>query len=171
MRLRKWVIIMEKVFESENLYYVKVNRELINDYLNMINDREIRKLISDKSFVEITYDQELEWVNEKLNNNSVVFSIIEKETNEFVGNIELMNIRSNIGELGISISSNKQNKHYGTESIKAMINYIYENKIVEELDLNVFNFNERAIHCYEKIGFVKDGIGITENDIHMKYKK
>jgi len=162
---------MEKVFESENLYYVKINKELINDYLNMINDKEVRKLISDKPFEEVTYEGELEWINDKLKDNSVVFSIMEKETNEFVGNIELMNIRSNIGELGISITSNKQNKHYGTEAIKSMINYIYINKIVEELDLNVFNFNERAIHCYEKIGFVKDGVGITENDIHMKYKR
>ena len=82
-----------------------------------------------------------------------------------------MNIRSNIGELGISITSNKQNKHYGTEAIKAMINYIYENKIVKDIYLSVFNFNKRAIHCYEKIGFVKDGIGKTEKDIHMKYKR
>lgn len=162
---------MDKVFESDNLYYVKVSKELINDYLNMMNDKEVRKFISDKPYEEATYEGELEWINDKLKDNSVIFSIIEKETNEFVGNIELMNIRSNIGELGISITSNKQNKHYGTEAIKAMINYIYENKIVKDIYLSVFNFNKRAIHCYEKIGFVKDGIGKTEKDIHMKYKR
>ena len=54
----------EIIFESEHIYYVKVNKDLINDYLNMINDKEVQRFISKKEYT-ITYDSELEWVNKK----------------------------------------------------------------------------------------------------------
>ena len=157
------------LFESDRLYYIKLNFDLINDYLIMMNDKKVRKFISEKTYGEVSHDQEYEWVNKKLIDNNIIFSIIEKETDQFVGNIELMHIRNNIGELGIALTSNKQNNHYGLEAINAFIQYINKNHIVKDIELNVFNFNKRAIHCYEKAGFVKNGKGKTGKDIHMIY--
>ena len=69
----------EIIFESENILYVKINENLINDYLIMVNDPEVQKGISRKAKI-YTYEQELEWVKEKLNADSIIFSMIEKET-------------------------------------------------------------------------------------------
>ena len=33
----------KKVFESENIYYIKLNKTLIEEYLKMINDPEVSK--------------------------------------------------------------------------------------------------------------------------------
>ncbi len=35
------------------------------------------------------------------------------------------------------------------------------------MELNVYATNLKAIHCYEKVDFVKDGIGEIESKIHM----
>lgn len=160
----------EIVFESEHIYYVKVNKNLINDYLNMINDKDVQKFISKKEYT-ITYDSELEWVNKKLDNKEIIFSMIEKETGKFIGNIGIEDINNNIGELGISITRDMQDKHYGTESIKALIEYAYNVLKLEGMELNVYSTNPRAIHCYENVGFIKDGIGKEPDDIHMSLKK
>ena len=160
----------EIIFESENILYVKINENLINDYLIMVNDPEVQKGISRKAKI-YTYEQELEWVKEKLNADSIIFSMIEKETNEYIGNVEIMKIIENVGEIGIAITSLKQNKHYGQEAMKSIINYALNIMNLENVDLNVYKTNPRAIHCYEKVGFIRDGVGKAEEDIHMIYKK
>ena len=48
---------METVFESNNIKYVKLSYDLIDDYLKMINDVSIKSLVS-KKYYEITYDEE-----------------------------------------------------------------------------------------------------------------
>ncbi len=154
------------VFESENILYVRLNEKLINDYLIMINDPEVANKISYK-IRTYTYEDELNWVKLKLQENAICFSMIEKSTGDFIGNIEILEINNNIGELGITITPKKQNQHYGTESIKAMLKYAYEKLNLDGIDLNVYATNLRAIHCYEKIGFIKDGQGKTDQDIHM----
>lgn len=160
----------EIVFESENIIYVKLNEKLINDYLIMVNDPEVANKISHKVRT-YTYEDELEWLKLKLQEKAMCFSMIEKQTGEFIGNIEIMKINNNIGELGIAITPKKQSKHYGTESIKALLNYAYEKLDLDGMDLNVYSTNSRAIHCYEKIGFVIDGQGKTADDLHMINKK
>lgn len=166
VRMNKYEII----FESENILYIKINESLINDYLIMVNDPEVQKGISRKAKI-YTYEQELEWVKEKLNEDKAIFSMIEKETNEYIGNVEIMKIIENVGEIGITITPLKQNKHYGQEAIKSIINYALNIMNLENVDLNVYKTNPRAIHCYEKAGFIRDGVGKTEEDIHMIYKK
>ena len=97
--------------------------------------------------------------------------MIEKETNEYIGNVEIMNIMENVGEIGIAITPLKQNKHYGQEAMQSIINYALNIMNLENVDLNVYKTNSRAINCYEKVGFIRDGAGKTEEDIHMIYKK
>lgn len=159
------------VFESKNILYVKLNEGLINDYLVMINDPEVANKISHK-IRTYTYEDELNWLKSKLQEKAICFSMIEKHSGNFIGNIEIMKINNNIGELGITITPKKQNKHYGTESIKAMLNYAYEELNLDGVELNVYSTNPKAIHCYEKIGFIADGKGKIDEDIHMIiYKK
>lgn len=160
----------EIIFESGNILYVKINENLINDYLIMVNDPEVQKGISRKAKI-YTYEQELEWVKEKLNEDATIFSMIEKETNEYIGNVEIMKIIENVGEIGIAITPLKQNKYYGQEAMKSIINYALNIMNLENVDLNVYKTNPRAINCYEKVGFIRDGVGKTEEDIHMIYKK
>lgn len=162
---------MEKyniVFDSERINYVNLSYDLIDDYLNMVNDKEISKFISKKDRT-YTYEQEEQWVNEKLKENALVFSMLEKGTNKFIGNIEILSINNNIGELGIAITREMQDKHYGTESIKRFIEYGYNELKLDGFNLDVFNTNKRAIHCYEKLGFIS--IENEEEDIHMVLKK
>ena len=160
----------EIVFESERIYFIKVTEKLVHEYLDMVNDIEVQKYISHER-KRFNLDAEIEWIKEKLNRNAIVFSMIEKDTNEFIGNIEIMRISNNVGEMGIAITQNKQDKHYGQEAIKRLIDYAFEQLELDGLELNVFNFNPRGIKCYEKVGFIKDGVGKTEEDIHMIFKK
>ena len=155
------------VFESENIFYIKLNEKLIDDYLVMVNDMEVASNISHKVHT-YTYDEELNWLTLKLQEDALCFSMIEKETKEFIGNIEIMHINHRIGELGIAITPKKQGRHYGTESIKALLKYAYQELDLDGMELNVYKTNQKAIHCYEKIGFVIDGKGKTEEDLHMK---
>lgn len=158
------------VFESDNILYVKLSENLIDDYLEMVNNPDIAKMITKKVRI-FTYEQELEWIKEKLDENACIFSMIEKTTDEYIGNIEIMNINNNSGEIGICITASKQNKHYGTEAMKRIVEYGYSTLNLDCLELNVYSTNPRAIHCYEKVGFLNVGVGKIEDDIHMVLKK
>ena len=165
------------LFESDNIYYINVNKGLVNDYLEMVNNPDVSKFISLKNRI-FTYDNEVEWIDNKLSNDKIVFSMIEKVSNKFIGNIELMEINNNIGELAICITPNMQNKHYGQEAINRFIKYCFEKLRLDNIELSVYSHNEKAIYLYKKLGFVeyKRDINVgTYNgqfidDIYMKYE-
>ena len=37
---------MEKIFESENINYINITEDLVDEYLLMVNDKKIQKMIS-----------------------------------------------------------------------------------------------------------------------------
>ena len=160
---------MKILFESEHINFVNVSEDLIFDYLEMVNDIEVQKYISNNRHA-YTYEDEVNWVDRKLKEKALVFSMIEKDTDEFIGNIEIMDIKNNVAEMGISITRRKQDKHFGEESIKRLIKYAFETLNLDALELNVFDFNPRGIRCYEKCGFKKDGLKGKSGEIHMIIK-
>lgn len=76
------------IIESERINFINVSTDLANDYLDMLNDRETSRYLSLKER-KYSYDGEIKWIKEKLDNKDIIFSMIEKETGEFIGNIEL----------------------------------------------------------------------------------
>ena len=164
------------VFESKNICFININKNLVNDYLEMVNNPEVSKYISLKNRI-FTYDDELKWIENKLLNKKKVFSMIEKNSNKFIGNIELLEVNNNIGELAICITQTMQNKHYGSESIIRFIKYCLEELRLDNIELSVYSHNEKAINLYKKLGFVEYkrdvNVGIYNgqiiDDIYMKY--
>lgn len=165
---------MKSVFESEKINYIHVSLDLIDDYLIMVNDREIQKCISTKIRV-YSREDEVNWVKAKLEEGAQVFSMISKEDGSYIGNVELMDIENGSAEVGLCITMAMQNKHYGTEALKRIIEYGFK-----ELDLNtltavIFSNNVRSLHNVEKLGFKRCGIeknvkvedGLSVDDVHF----
>lgn len=166
------------ILKSDNIDYVEISKELIDDYLEMVNNPDINKLISGKEKY-FSYDDEINWINNKLEEKAIIFSMIERKTGNFIGNVEFMNVTEKNAEIGISITKDYQNKHYGTETLRTMIDFGFNRLGLEEINLIVFSHNLRAIHCYKNLGFAEyktvENVRIVDgepvNDIYMKLKK
>ena len=137
-------IIKNKIiFESDNIYFVKINKNLIDDYLKMVNNIDVSKFISLKNR-SFTYDEEIKWIEDKLNNKKIVFSMVEKGSNKFIGNIELLEFNDKVGELAICVTPSMQNKHYGTEAITRFIKYCFQELGLSDIELSVYSHNVKT---------------------------
>ena len=144
---------MKKIFESENISFVTVSEQLINDYLDMINDeKNFASYIGGKAKM-FTEEQERQWVRQKLEEKAIVFSMIEKKTGRFIGNIELMHPDDSQGELGIGITAEMQNRGFGSEAVRAFTEYGFSQLGLNRIYLRTNPKNARAIRVYEKCGF------------------
>ena len=161
---------MKIVFFSEHINFTEVSETLVCDYLGMVNDVEnVRRFISARhteNFVPFTRAQELEWVRKKLKENACVFSMIEKTGGAFIGNIELMDVNGDSGELGIAITASMQNKGYGTEAIRAITDYGMNALGLKRIYLKAYPKSFRALHVYEKCGFCE--YDSTPEDVYME---
>ena len=144
---------MKHIFESDRISFVEVSEYLVNDYLTMVNDYEnVSRFIGGKK-KSFTVEQELQWVQEKLEEKAMVFSMIEKTSGRFIGNIELMDPDDSEGELGIAITAEMQNLGFGTEAVIAFTEYVMNQLGLQRVFLRTNPDNKRAIHVYEKSGF------------------
>lgn len=160
---------MTTVFTSENIRFVRVSEKLLPDYLAMVNDWErVGKLIGSRRD-PISEEKERRWVQKKLAEGAALFSMLEKDTGAFIGNIELMDIADGAGELGIAITAAMQDKGYGTETVSAMVRYGMDTLGLRRVFLKVFPDNARAIRVYEKCGFRE--YDRTEDDVFMEVTK
>lgn len=132
-----------------------------------VNDIEITKYLSNLFIFPHTYNQTENFLNGILEgkNDYKAFIIANKETEEYVGQIDLIKIDwiNRVATLGIVIGNNDNlGKGYGTEAIKLMEDFVFNTLNLHKLDLLVADFNERAIACYKKCGFKEEG-RIREN--------
>ncbi len=159
---------MEQLLESENIRFVPVTELLVRDYLAMINDIEnVGRLIGRRA-EPVSEEKEIEWVRQKLREKASVFSMLEKKSGEFIGNIELMDVADSAGELGIAITAGKQDQGFGTEAVRALVEYGLERLGLKRIFLKVYPDNARAIRVYEKCGFRE--YGRTDEDVFMEIR-
>ncbi|MGD8456953.1 MAG: GNAT family protein [Anaerolineales bacterium] len=137
-------------------------REDIPTFVNWINDPEVRAGLS--LYLPMSIAEEEEWFDNMLKTpvNEHPLSIEVKDKNDWViiGNIGLFSF-DNIArsaEVGILIGDKTYwNKGYGTEALKLLLKHGFETLNLNRIFLRVYEDNPRAIHCYEKVGFVHEG--------------
>ena len=158
---------LKTVFESDRIAFVEVSEKLAAEYLEMVNDEErVGRFISAGKREPYTEEQEIAWVKGKLAEGACVFSMIEKKTGDFIGNVELMDVTDTDGELGIALTAEKQDAGFGTEAINALLRYARERLGLGRVRLRARPFNARALHVYEKCGFRE--YDRSENDVFME---
>ncbi len=160
---------MKQLFESDRIRYVEVTEELVQDYLKMVNDLEHVGRFIGRRTEPVSEEKERKWVREKLDEKAVLFSMIEKSSGAFIGNIELMDFTETEAELGIAITAAKQELGYGTEAIRAVTDYAFDQLVLKRVFLKVYPDNSRAIRVYEKCGYQE--YDRTEEDVFMEIRR
>ncbi len=100
-----------------------------------------------------------EWM-EKNYSNLYYFSIRTLDEDQVVGMVDLSGINWTAGDvwLGIGIGESAYwGKGYGTEAARLVLRFAFEELNMQRVSLNVFEYNERAIRSYQKIGFKEEG--------------
>jgi len=134
---------------------IKLAQEYINDY-------EIKQYMFPSVPFPLTFDDERKWFeNQSSLNFNYNFAIETLKENKYIGGCGLKNLdwkNSNV-EVGIFIGLKEfQNKGYGTDAMNVLINFIFKEMNIIKIKLDVYNFNEIAIRCYEKCGFKKEAV-------------
>lgn len=148
-----------KKFEGHRLYLSPMNILDAEKYTIWMNDRSITDALGSTVNVA-SLEGEKDWITNASKNGDVNFAIVEKKTDELIGNCSLMkldriNRRCTIG-IFIGDEENR-NKGYGVEALELLLNYAFNFQNMHNINLYVFSFNERAIKCYNKIGFKEYG--------------
>ncbi|MCD6101589.1 MAG: GNAT family N-acetyltransferase [Candidatus Cloacimonetes bacterium] len=136
-------------------YLSPINIEDAEKYTEWLNDLEVSKYLS-LSREQITLQKEKEILEDMSKTRAQVFGIIDKKTDNLIGNCSLFSINhpNKRAEFGIFIGDKRYwNKGYGTEATKLILDYGFNILNLNSIMLEVYSFNKRAIKSYEKIGF------------------
>lgn len=128
-----------------------------------VNDKELKKLLVTTIPFPMTYWEEEEWIKSQKSNKEGTynFAIEDIETNKYIGGCGIQNVNwlARVATVGIMIGDKDYwGRGYGTDAMKVLINFIFNDMNINKIRLGTFSFNERAIKSYEKCGFKVEGV-------------
>ncbi len=88
------------------------------------------------------------------------FLIEAKTTQELLGGIDVRAINwiDRHALVGIAIyNPEKHNQGYGTDALRCLLKFCFHVLNLHRVELGVFDYNPRAKHVYEKVGFKEVG--------------
>ena len=145
--------IMLREYQKEDFEEI---RKWVNDSETVVN--------LDKEFVFPHTEKVTEsFLNERLEDNNPNykgFVIADMKTEEYIGQIDLMDIDwiNRTATLGIIIGSKKnRGKGIGTEAIKLLQEFAFNRLNLHRLELALRDYNLNGYHCYVKCGFKEEG--------------
>ncbi|HDN79985.1 MAG: N-acetyltransferase [Chloroflexi bacterium] len=133
-------------------------REDLPLFVRWLNDTEVTRYLT--LYWPLSMAEEEQWFENLLKRENDRVFVIETEEGKPIGNMGLHNIdwKNRKAVLGIFIGEKDYwGKGYGTDAIKTLLRFAFEELNLNRVELRVFEFNTRAIRCYEKCGFVTEG--------------
>lgn len=145
-------LVMLREYRSEDLSWMR----------QWVNDREIVMHLSDIFLYPHALESTEAYLDAMLDGSSDSrgFVIADPVTEAYIGQVNLDSIdwKNRVGKIGIVIGSTENHgRGYGTEAMKLLIDFAFLEMNLNRLELEVYDFNERAIRSYLNCGFIQEG--------------
>ncbi|MBC9873440.1 GNAT family N-acetyltransferase [Macrococcoides bohemicum] len=105
-------------------------------------------------FYDVTEDKEdyEEMISPEMRGENY-FEVVE--SNELIGYFVIDDSKDGVIDYGLGMKPELTGSGRGKSFINSILGFITDNYDVKTITLSVALFNERAIKCYEKVGFVR----------------
>jgi RimJ/RimL family protein N-acetyltransferase len=127
-------------------------------YTSLDDDEGNRLTGTHQSF---TFEQIKSWTaSRQATDDRLDLSIIDRATGVWVGELAVNDWDEDNHSCGfrIAIGPNGRNRGLGSEATRLIVDYVFKQLPINRIALEVFAFNPRAIHVYERCGFTREGV-------------
>ncbi len=162
IRLRDKCFEEFPTLETKRFILSRYNEIFLKDIEDLFSDKEVMKYsgteIIDAKKQAKMYLEKVEMMYK--NKEGIRWGIVDKTTNEFLGDIGLYNIDlySNNTEIGYTVVKHQWREKIASECIERLLKFafkeLYMNKIIAMIDRDNFP----SIALVKKIGFCEDGV-------------
>ena len=147
---------------GKRIRFRAAEREDLPLFVRWLNDPEVRAGIN--MYLPRSLALEENWFEDMLkrprDEQPLGIEVKENDSWTLVGNCGFFNIEqiNRCAEVGIMIGEKSYwNKGYGTEAMQLLLKHGFETLNLNRIYLRVYETNPRAIHAYEKSGYVLEG--------------
>ena len=138
-----------------------IQREYLPCYVEWLNDWEVRRFMAPVLPHPFTLQDEEEWFNRQRGEQDARhFAILTRAEGRLIGNCGLHQIdwTNRHAIFGVFIGNKEYwGRGFGTDATRTLLRYAFEEANLNRVELEVFSFNTRAIHMYDKCGFKLEG--------------
>jgi RimJ/RimL family protein N-acetyltransferase len=132
------------------------------DFERILRDSEVARLTGSINRTDevLTLENLREWYGSRgEKDDRLDLAVVDRATDLLVGEVVLnewdrgsssVNFRTLIGPAG-------RDRGLGTDATRLLLEYAFEHAQLHRVSLEVFEFNPRARHVYEKVGFIHEG--------------
>lgn len=148
------------MFKSARIALAPITRDDLAVMFGWINDRD--DVLSNAPYKPISESDHQDWFESvRQRTDTVLFGIRLLETSKLIGSCQLHSISEihRSSELQIRLGdASERGKGLGTEAVKLLLSFAFNDLNLHRVYLHVFNTNTAAIRSYEKAGFVREGV-------------
>ena len=140
-----------RAFERQD---VDANHAFVNDY------ETVRGMLSGIPFPSSMQD-EYRWLEQQTSYSRGEYQFaVEDGGGYLVGRcgVTRLDWKNRVAELAIMIGTPYRGRGYGSEAIALLCDFCFREMNLHKLKVSVFAFNEPAVRCYEKNGFIREGM-------------
>lgn len=150
------------MYLGEKVELAAVQREYLPKYVEWLNDWEVAQFLMPGILAPFNLDDETEWYeNRHKKEGNYLFAILTLTEKKLIGNCGLHNadLKNRSATFGIVIGEKEYwSKGYGTDATRTLLRFGFSELGLNRVELEVYDFNPRAMRAYEKAGFRRDGM-------------
>lgn len=149
-----------KLLEGRRVYLRPPETEDVPLLYRSFYHPEVRRLTGTTQMLSVEGMEN--WLEKVVKDESRLFLlIVDQEKDEVMGDIELLDMHQVHRSAWIRIALHREEyfgKGYGTEAMHLMLNHGFHSLNLHRIELEVYDYNHRAIRTYERLGFRREGV-------------
>ena len=150
-------------FYGKTILLREYRSEDLNSIRGWVNDRESVRYLSSRYWMPQSQTDVSDFLDHAMRagSNGAYFVIADPVQETYLGQIDLFSINWKLRSAEMAIvlcSEGTRSKGIGTEAIELMLQYAFATLGLERVELEVATDNARAVHSYQKAGFVLEGV-------------
>lgn len=130
--------------------------------VQFLNQHEVRSLLEPGIPFPLRMEDEEQWYQSfsAISDGVYHFAIERIDTGEYIGGcgINKVSQKSRVATVGIFLGTVHQNQGFGSEAMQLLVDFCFLEMNLNKVKLKVYAFNQRAIHCYQRLGFQTEGV-------------
>ncbi len=141
------------MIKTERLVIDELKREDVDFIMSW--ERNIDILIKEYDFIDAANGNPSLWYKYRKEKPRLKSYTVKNSSGEAIGFISIRNINKFFGTaiLGITFNEKYLSQGYGTEALRAFLDYYFNEMNMRMMILDVGKYNFRAVKCYKKLGF------------------